>query len=206
MQISNVSSNPYITAAINSSQSSTNSDKITDYTSMSLDKLRALSYEETKAHIDEIKLNIQNQNTNELSKDMSLELSSYEMTTLKSIDYTKNETFNKTLFNTLKEIKEPIQQLFFEDEVQRNLADYASGKKVQASFMVGDNVHVTEPLTKQQMNRINFDDFLSQMLSNFGNDVATSGGSVKQQYQGIVDGYSLLKQNYDFQKSEPIYA
>jgi len=206
MQISNVSSNPYITAAINSSQSSTNSDKITDYTSMSLDKLRALSYEETKAHIDEIKLNIQNQNTNELSKDMSLELSSYEMTTLKSIDYTKNETFNKTLFNTLKEIKEPIQQLFFEDEVQHNLADYASGKKVQASFMVGDNVHVTEPLTKQQMNRINFDDFLSQMLSNFGNDVATSGGSVKQQYQGIVDGYSLLKQNYDFQKSEPIYA
>ncbi len=208
MQISSIQSNPYITATSNSNKNSTSNDKIVDYSNLkNLDELKSLSYKEVKSNYDEIQISVDKM-LQTLQEKEGMEVASYAMDVLSIIKspLSKNESANEAVFNTASQMGNRIERNVFMDELHHNIADYAGGKKVEASFMIGDNVHVIEPLTKQQMNGINFDDFLSTMLSNFGNDVSTSGGSVKQQYQGIVDGYSLLKQNYDFQKSEPIYA
>lgn len=208
MQISSIQSNPYITATTNSNTNKNQSN----YNKLSIDEMQKIPFEEFKNNLEEIQTRYQTiqeeewANMTDKKVDIIRSLSVLnDKISLASNFITDNKTFNKATFEAINNIQ-PDKQCCFLDEVLHNMADYAGGKSVQASFMVGDNVHVTEPLTKQQMNRINFDDFLSTMISNFGNDVATSGGSVKQQYQGIVDGYSLLKQNYDFQKSEPIYA
>jgi len=209
MQISSIQSNPYITAITSTSKNNVNTAKAIDYSSLGLNEIKSLSYKEVKANYDDIETSVykifNTLDTNEKEAKEAIDYLDVLSIAGKS-PFSNNETVNQTFFNTATQITNPIDRMIFLSEVHQNLTDYAGGKSVQASFMVGDNVHVTEALTKQQMNRINFDDFLSQMLSNFGNDVATSGGSVKQQYQGIVDGYSLLKQNYDLQKSEPIYA
>jgi len=208
MQISSIQSNPYITATTNSNTNKNQSN----YNKLSIDEMQKIPFEEFKNNLEEIQTRYQTiqeeewANMTDKKVDIIRSLSVLnDKISLASNFITDNKTFNKATFEAINNIQ-PDKQCCFLDEVLHNMADYTGGKSVQASFMVGDNVHVTEPLTKQQMNRINFDDFLSTMISNFGNDVATSGGSVKQQYQGIVDGYSLLKQNYDFQKSEPIYA
>ena len=209
MQISSIQSNPYITATSNSNKNSTSSDKSIDYSNLNLNDIKALSYKEVKANYDEIETSVYKIfNTLDTNEKEAKEAIDYldTLSIAGKSPFSNNETVNKTFFDTATQITNSIDRMIFLSEVEQNLTDYASGKKVEASFMVGDNIHVTEALTKQQRNNINFDDFISKMLSNFGNDVATSGGSVKQQYQGIVDGYSLLKQNYDLQKSEPIYA
>ncbi len=209
MQISSIQSNPYIT--MNTSKvSNANQPKETNYQMMSLEDLEKLSYDEFKNNINTIQNRfdtILKESPDELNSNKDFLVNVSVMADRISIvNKFPNENMSKALFDTLNNTEQSSQKVFFASEIQQNLTDYYYGKNVQASFMVGEGIHSTESLTKQQMNSINFDDFISKMLSNFGKDVATSGGSVKQQYQGIVDGYSLLKQNYDFQKSEPIYA
>jgi hypothetical protein len=198
---------------INNQNNNTSNTKINnnkDYLNMKFEDIKKLSYDEVKSNLTTIKENIQNKLSSNLSDKDALAISSYSLTQLGYVDYAKNTTYNKAMFNTMNSIDDPFQAIVFSSEIASNLTDYANNKNIEASFVVesqGEDFHSKSNLTQKQLNNINFDSFISKMLKTFTQDLQNStNGKTKEQYQAIVDGYSLLQQNYNQAKSEPIYA
>jgi len=104
-----------------------------------------------------------------------------------------------------------VDRLLFATDLQMSMSDYHAGKEIHPNTMVGDGfdgkpMHTDHIITKKEMQSIDFDDFLSQALSSFTQGLHTTGGEVKERYEELVNNYSLLQQNYNQVKSEPIYA
>lgn len=101
--------------------------------------------------------------------------------------------------------------IIFTSQLQMTLSDYSAGKEINSPYMVGDGfdgkpIHTDKLVTKNEVKNINFDDFLIKALKSFEDGINSSKGKVQDSYIGLFNNFSDLKQNYDKQKSEPIYA
>jgi len=124
--------------------------------------------------------------------------------------------FPKNIVNAIDKIAEDtnmnqVDRLLFATDLQMSMSDYHAGKEIHPNTMVGDGfdgkpMHTDHIITKKEMQSIDFDDFLSKALSSFTQGLHTTGGEVKERYEELVNNYSLLQQNYNQVKSEPIYA
>ncbi len=127
-----------------------------------------------------------------------------------AINYSSNDTFNKSFYETLQNSDKPEDAVIMSFEIKTNLSDYYYGKDVNASFVVSNNeIHSNKDLTKAQINSIDFNDFISTMLTNFKEDLNNASkaqDSVKEQYKQIIDGYNSLQKNYDQAVRKPYYA
>jgi len=138
--------------------------------------------------------------------DMDSEYGAYQF----SNSFTNNEPINNALYETLKNDTK-FGKLFLISEIEHNMADEYNNMNIVASFVMptsqDEQLHARDFLTKKEKHSIDFDSFISKMLKTFTKDLdEAKGGKIKQQYQDIVDGYTLLQQNYNRAKSEPIYA
>ncbi len=104
-----------------------------------------------------------------------------------------------------------IDALIFTDQLLMTLSDYSAGKAINSPYMVGDGfdgkpIHTDKLITKNEAKNINFDDFLTKALKSFEDGMNSSKGEVQDSYVSLYNNFFDLKQSYDLQKSEPIYA
>jgi hypothetical protein len=177
-----------------------------DYSNYTPAQIKEIPYEEAKANYDEI---------NQRINDLGMKVFSFDegnvysdvCTQLRRVKLSDNDKLNKAVYETMRNIKDPIKSMLLSDEIQTNLQDYYYGKKTYASFVASNNdIHTDKNLTKSQLTSINVEDFLSKMIGTFSKEYADTSGVIKQQYKDIVDGYSLFKKNYTQAVREPYYA
>ena len=104
-----------------------------------------------------------------------------------------------------------VDKWLFAIDLQMTMSDYAIGKDIHPTTMVGNDtngnpIHSDKIVTKQQLKSIDFDEFLSKALSAFTKGMNETSGEVGDNYKRLVNNYSLLQENYNQVKSEPIYA
>ena len=178
-----------------------------DYSNYSMAGLRKISYEEAKGNFDAIM-----NRASELSvDDKSVKESAGVIAQLESTRVSDNNTFNKSLYESVQNIQDGGAAWYAKSEIMQNLKDYASGiQDVKPSFMVSiDKIHSDKELTRSQINSIDFSDFISKMVSGFSSQLSDASkvqDEVKKQYQNIVDSYSTLQKSYENEVRKPYYA
>jgi len=197
MTINTASVNPYINMQ---KQQSTQQQNSINLESLSFDEIKSIiPTEEKYPNFLEFKEEM-------LKLDKGSEYTAYIM----SSNFTNNKNLNSAMYETLKNDTKAGQVLFMH-EIEQNMADEYNNIDIEASFIMPTNqnehIHSNNFLTQKEKKTIDFDNFISKMLTTFTEDLnEAKGGTLKQQYQNIVDRYSTLQRNYDQEKSEPIYA
>ena len=177
-----------------------------DYSNYTPSQIKEIPYEEAKANYDEIFKRINDIDDEKLSFDES-NMRSNVFFQLSKVKLSDNDKLNKAVYETMKDIKDPVESMMTGFEINTNLRDYYYGKDVNASFVVSNNpIHTDKNLTTSQINNINVEDFTSKMLDTFSEEYANSLGVLKEQYKQIVDGYNLFQKNYNQAVREPYYA
>lgn len=180
-----------------------------DYSKYSISDLRKIPFEEAKANFDAIEQRSIELSNKGLSKSEEIEIAGFhaQQMALKSSD---NNSFNKGFYESLQNIEHGGSTLMMYMETMQNLKDYYYGKDVKASFEVSnDPIHTDKDITKAQINSIDFNDFISKMVSGFKqelNSASKAQDEVKKQYQNIVDSYDILQKSYDKAMRTPYYA
>ncbi len=174
-----------------------------DYSNYSIADLRKIPYEEAKVNFDAI--------MNRASELSSVKESAGVIAQLESTRVSDNNTFNKSLYESVQNIEDGGAAWYAKDEIMQNLKDYANGiQDVKPSFMVSnDQIHSDKELTRSQINSIDFSAFISKMVSGFSSqlsDASKAQDEVKKQYQNIVDSYSTLQKSYENEVRKPYYA
>ncbi|MCT7557621.1 hypothetical protein [Aliarcobacter butzleri] len=178
-----------------------------DYSNYSIADLRKVSYEEAKGNFDAIM-----NRASELSiDDKSVKESAGVIAQLESTRVSDNNTFNKSLYESVQNIEDGGAAWYANFEIMENLKEYASGTQdVKPSWMITEGTASTEKkLTKSQINSIDFSDFISKMVSGFSSQLADApknDDTLKKQYQNIVDSYSTLQKSYENEVRKPYYA
>jgi hypothetical protein len=177
-----------------------------DYSNYTPSQIKEIPYEEAKANYDEISKRLADLGNQVLSFDESNKHIDAS-TQLRRVKLSDNDKLNKSVYETLRAIKDPIESITVSSEIQTNLQDYYYGKDVNASFVVSnDPIHTDKNLTTAQINSINVEDFTSKMISAFSEDYENAPLNIKEQYKQIVDGYSLFQKIYNQAVREPYYA
>lgn len=125
-----------------------------------------------------------------------------------------NRNFPSTIVNAVEKVTEnmsSIDALIFTGQLSLSLSDYSAGKDINSPYMVGNGfdgqpIHTDKLITKNEAKNINFDVFLIKALKSFEDGMNSSKGEVQDSYMSLFNNFSDLKQNYNLQKSEPIYA
>lgn len=178
-----------------------------DYSNYSMADLRKIPYEEAKGNFDAIM-----NRASELSvDDKSVKESAGVIAQLESTRVSDNNTFNKSLYESVQNIEDGGAAWYAKFEIMENLKDYASGTQdVKPSWMITEGTSSTEKeLTRSQINSIDFSDFISKMLSGFSSQLANASkndDTLKKQYQNIVDSYSTLQKSYENEVRKPYYG
>ena len=178
-----------------------------DYSNYSMADLRKIPYEEAKGNFDAIM-----NRASELSiDDKSVKESAGVIAQLESTRVSDNNTFNKSLYESVQNIQDGGAAWYAKFEIMENLKDYASGTQdVKPSWMITEGTDSTEKeLTRSQINSIDFSDFISKMVSGFSSQLANAPKNddvLKKQYQNIVDSYSTLQKSYENEVRKPYYA
>ncbi|MCG3680838.1 hypothetical protein [Aliarcobacter butzleri] len=176
-------------------------------------ELRDIPYKEAKANYNSIKKRAEELHNKELTegtvegtKGMGFSAMWFQLNNIER--YADNDKLNKTVYETLREIKDPLEAFVMDSELEFNLKNYYHGYDTKASFQIDERTYGKEipDLTRAQINSINVEDFLSKMTSTFTKDYEEAPNYVKNQYKAIVDGYSLFQQSYNQSKKEPFYA
>ncbi len=132
----------------------------------------------------------------------------------KGLHESLNRNFPSTIANAVEKVTEnmsSIDALIFTGQLSLSLSDYSAGKEINSPYMVGNGfdgqpIHTDKLITKNEAKNINFDDFLIKALKSFEDGMNNSKGEVQDSYANLLNNFLDLKQNYDLQKSEPIYA
>ena len=178
-----------------------------DYSNYSIADLRKIPYEEAKGNFDAIM-----NRASELSvDDKSVKESAGVIAQLESTRVSDNNTFNKSLYESVQNIEDGGAAWYAKFEIMENLKDYASGTQdVKPSWMITEGTSSTEKeLTRSQINSIDFSAFISKMLSGFSSQLANASkndDTLKKQYQNIVDSYSTLQKSYENEVRKPYYG
>jgi len=192
-----------------SGYSQTEEKIIVDYSDYNSSEIRNIPYDEAKENYVQIKEQIKLLREGDLTRDERTDLMVTDMQ-LARLDLNNNDNFNKATYETMRNMDNPINSLWFLSELGTNLQDYYYGKDITASFQSTDaytSNHTDKELNEVQLSNINVDDFIDKMLATFTDDYASAkSGTIKEQYKGIVDGYSSFKENYDKAVTEPYYA
>lgn len=198
---SEVSFNSYLESVKKNEES--DSVKKVDYSNYSVKELRTLPYEEARANYEQIHKRYKELDVDGIRSD---EITALGLQLGSASGFIKNEAYNKALYETKQ--KMDTEKVFdFSFEIAMNMNDYFHGKDVYASFVVSnDEVHSDKMLTQEQMNSINFKDFISKMSSVFTSGHRETTGVVKNQYKGIMDGYLDLQKSYNQNEGQPYYA
>jgi len=204
--INSVSSTSEVKSVKNTAYTQDNQQKV-DYSNYSMADLRKIPYEEAKGNFDAIM-----NRASELSvDDKSVKESAGVIAQLESTRVSDNNTFNKSLYESVQNIEDGGAALHAKFEIMQNLKDYASGTQdVKPSWMITECTDSTEKeLTRAQINSIDFSDFISKMVSGFSSqlsDAPKNDDVLKKQYQNIVDSYSTLQKSYENEVRKPYYA
>ncbi len=204
--VNSISSTSEVKSVKNTAYTQDNQQKV-DYSNYSIADLRKIPYEEAKGNFDAIM-----NRASELSvDDKSVKESAGVIAQLESTRVSDNNTFNKSLYESVQNIQDGGAALYAKFEIMENLKDYASGTQdVKPSWMITEGTDSTEKeLTRSQINSIDFSDFISKMLSGFSSqlsDASKAQDEVKKQYQNIVDSYSTLQKSYENEVRKPYYA
>lgn len=182
-----------------------NKNKI-DYSNYSAKDIRNISYEEAKTNYSQIKERLENLGKENLSNEDRKEFLVATLQ-LEKTNLSDNDKLNKALYQTMSDEDNSANALMMDSEIMTNLQDFYYGKPINASFVVSNNeIHSSENLTKSQLNSINFDEFISKMLQVFSEDLSQTTGSIKEQYNQIINGYKSFQGNYEKSVKEPYYA
>ena len=204
--VNSVNSTSEVKSVKNTAYTQDSQQKV-DYSNYSIADLRKIPYEEAKGNFDAIM-----NRASELSvDDKSVKESAGVIAQLESTRVSDNNTFNKSLYESVQNIQDGGAALYAKFEIMENLKDYASGTQdVKPSWMITEGTDSTEKeLTRSQINSIDFSDFISKMLSGFSSqlsDASKAQDEVKKQYQNIVDSYSTLQKSYENEVRKPYYA
>jgi len=204
--VNNVTSTSEVKSVKNTAYTQDNQQKV-DYSNYSMADLRKIPYEEAKGNFDAIM-----NRASELSiDDKSVKESAGVIAQLESTRVSDNNTFNKSLYESVQNIQDGGAALYAKFEIMENLKDYASGTPdVKPSWMITEGTDSTEKeLTRSQINSIDFSDFISKMVSGFSSQLANAPKNddvLKKQYQNIVDSYSTLQKSYENEVRKPYYA
>ena len=204
--VNSISSTSEVKSVKNTAYTQDNQQKV-DYSNYSMADLRKIPYEEAKGNFDAIM-----NRASELSvDDKSVKESAGVIAQLESTRVSDNNTFNKSLYESVQNIQDGGAALYAKFEIMENLKDYASGTQdVKPSWMITEGTASTEKeLTRSQINSIDFSDFISKMVSGFSSqlsDASKAQDEVKKQYQNIVDSYSTLQKSYENEVRKPYYA
>lgn len=204
--INSATSTSEVKSVKNTAYTQDNQQKV-DYSNYSIADLRKIPYEEAKVNFDAIM-----NRASELSiDDKSVKESAGVIAQLESTRVSDNNTFNKSLYESVQNIEDGGAAWYAKDEIMQNLKDYANGiQDVKPSFMVSnDQIHSDKELTRSQINSIDFSDFISKMVSGFSSQLADApknDDTLKKQYQNIVDSYSTLQKSYENEVRKPYYA
>lgn len=125
-----------------------------------------------------------------------------------------NSDFPSNIANSIEKLTDNMpffDALIFITNLTMTLSDYSAGKDINSPYMVGNGfdgqpIHTDKLITKNEAKNINFDDFLIKALKSFEDGMNSSKGEIQDSYMSLFNNFSDLKQNYDLQKSEPIYA
>jgi len=117
-----------------------------------------------------------------------------------------NNTFPKNIAQSITKMAEKedmtlLDVINLSTQIENSMADYAGGNELGRL-----DIHQAELLNKQQMARVNFDDFLNKELSALSNNAHETKGELKEAYQEAIDTYKILKESYTEVRSEPIYG
>ena len=204
--VNNVSSTSEIKSVKNTAYTQDSQQKA-DYSNYSMADLRKIPYEEAKGNFDAIM-----NRASELSiDDKSVKESAGVIAQLESTRVSDNNTFNKSLYESVQNIQDGGAAWYAKSEIMQNLKDYANGtQNVKPSWMITEGTASTEKeLTRSQINSIDFSDFISKMVSGFSSQLANAPKNddvLKKQYQNIVDSYSTLQKSYENEVRKPYYA
>ncbi len=204
--VNSISSTSEVKSVKNTAYTQDNQQKV-EYSNYSMADLRKIPYEEAKGNFDAIM-----NRASELSiDDKSGKESAGVIAQLESTRVSDNNTFNKSLYESVQNIQDGGAALYAKFEIMENLKDYASGTPdVKPSWMITEGTASTEKeLTKSQINSIDFSDFISKMVSGFSSQLANTPKNddvLKKQYQNIVDSYSTLQKSYENEVRKPYYA
>ncbi len=177
------------------------------YNDYSLSELRNIPYEEAKLNLESIRKRISELNettTGEERDNYVATISQFAAVTMSD-----NNPANKAIYDLKQNMKNPLDTIDFDFDLQINMQDYYYGKDMHASFIKGngtEELHVNKPLTKAQINSIDFNDFVSKMLKTFTEDIEKAPQSAKEQYQRLINTYNNLEINYKQAVREPYYA
>ena len=204
--VNSVNSTSEVKSVKNTAYTQDSQQKV-DYSNYSIADLRKIPYEEAKGYFDAIM-----NRASELSvDDKSVKESAGVIAQLESTRVSDNNTFNKSLYESVQNIQDGGAAWYAKSEIMQNLEDYASGTQdVKPSWMITEGTASTEKeLTRSQINSIDFSDFISKMVSGFSSQLADApknDDTLKKQYQNIVDSYSTLQKSYENEVRKPYYA
>ena len=204
--VNSVNSTSEVKSVKNTAYTQDSQQKV-DYSNYSMADLRKIPYEEAKGNFDAIM-----NRASELSvDDKSVKESAGVIAQLESTRVSDNNTFNKSLYESVQNIEDGGAAWYAKFEIMENLKDYANGTQdVKPSWMITEGTSSTEKeLTRSQINSIDFSDFISKMVSGFSSqlsDASKAQDEVKKQYQNIVDSYSTLQKSYENEVRKPYYA
>ena len=204
--INSATSTSEVKSVKNTAYTQDNQQKV-DYSNYSIADLRKIPYEEAKGNFDAIM-----NRASELSvDDKSVKESAGVIAQLESTRVSDNNTFNKSLYESVQNIEDGGAAWYAKDEIMQNLKDYASGTQdVKPSWMITEGTASTEKeLTRSQINSIDFSDFISKMVSGFSSQLANAPKNddvLKKQYQNIVDSYSTFQKSYENEVRKPYYG
>ena len=127
-----------------------------------------------------------------------------------------SKEFPEHIVKTIEKIAEEknmtgMEKILFADSILFAASDYYAGKDIHPFSMVGNDangnpIHTDTVITKQQLKNINFDAFLSKALSSFTKGMNETKGAVQDNYQRLINNFSMLQESYNQVKKEPIYA
>jgi hypothetical protein len=181
-----------------------------DYSKMYIADLKEIPYDEAKNNIEAIQLRLNKiiDNNGSSNETFSLQMSLAYVDDNNKLGGFNNNIMDKTMFETMNSL-DTDAAFNLEFNISPNLTNYYNGEPNRATFQMYSQDSIFSPhknLTKSQMNSINMDEFLNEMLSFFTQKASESNGVLGEQYKQVADGYKTFAQNYQNNKSEPIYA
>ena len=204
--VNSVTSTSEVKSVKNTAYTQDSQQKV-DYSNYSIADLRKIPYEEAKSNFDAI----MNRSLELSTNDKSVKESAGVIAQLESTIVSDNDSFNKSLYESVQNIEDGGAAWYAKFEIMENLKDYASGiQDVKPTWMISnDQIHSDKELTRSQVNSIDFSDFISKMVSGFSSqlsDASKAQDEVKKQYQNIVDSYATLQKSYESEVRKPYYG
>lgn len=175
-------------------------DKIT------MDEIDKLNYKDTKELLDFVhnsysgKNDIMNIPLVHMDNQVSLIGSTSRLT--------NNETFNEALSEFMRNSNlSDIEKNTINTQVQKNLSQAYFNKKIEPDFIYNSfSANIIDAIEMDDKKKnINYENFLSNIVSSLGNELNNSQLSqdLKKQYQLRYDAYSSIAQNYEKIKNRP---